>query len=492
MESLNRSKDYDNVSEDISLQSYFQIGRMHGIKYLTSHKTHEKIFWGLAIITSLIFMVYFLFINQNQSTIVEISEKLPLFQIPFPAVTICPETKAKKSIVNVTDAYHNIIYNLTEYQYDQEYLSYIEALTQVCDPHLFSSVNVKNDSPTQGKEFLQILREIAVPKNEMILFCKFRNEIIDCADMFTESITDDGICYTFNMMHYEDLYRKFNHDPKDQVEWNLEKGYCSSDLDVCPKRALPGADYGLNVVLNMKTSDLDFMCKGPVQGFKIHVHPSDEHPQMMNGFFRVALNSDVVVAIQPEMSTDEINVNKKCHTSATKSLDFFNGYSQKNCLTECFSKFVFNKCGCIKYSMVHKNETKVCSQQDTRCVIQTMNTFFITERFKSEFLCDCMPSCKNLNYKVDTSSADFDYKRVFKAYNAPLDDEFPKSVMSRIHLFFTDDHFINKILRHKEKEDMTMSEKISQIGGLMAFFIGASVLSIIEILYFILKKVLRI
>jgi hypothetical protein len=79
-----------------------------------------RIFWGLAIVTSLIFMTYFLFINQNQSTIVEISEKLPIYQIPFPAVTICPETKAKKSIVNVTDAYHNIIYNLTEYQYDHE------------------------------------------------------------------------------------------------------------------------------------------------------------------------------------------------------------------------------------------------------------------------------------------------------------------------------------------------------------------------------------
>lgn len=39
---LYRSKDYDNVSEDIPLQSYFQIGRIHGIKYLTSHKKYEK------------------------------------------------------------------------------------------------------------------------------------------------------------------------------------------------------------------------------------------------------------------------------------------------------------------------------------------------------------------------------------------------------------------------------------------------------------------
>lgn len=79
-----------------------------------------RIFWGLAIVISFIFMTYFLLMNQNQSAIVEVSERLPLHRIPFPAITICPETKAMKSIVNVTDAYHAIIYNLTENQYDDE------------------------------------------------------------------------------------------------------------------------------------------------------------------------------------------------------------------------------------------------------------------------------------------------------------------------------------------------------------------------------------
>ena len=65
-------------------------------------------------------MTYCLFINHNQSIIVEISEQIPLYKIPFPAVTICHETKAKKSAVNITDAYHNIVYNLIDYLYDDE------------------------------------------------------------------------------------------------------------------------------------------------------------------------------------------------------------------------------------------------------------------------------------------------------------------------------------------------------------------------------------
>lgn len=353
-------------------------------------------------------------------------------------------------------------------------------------------MNLKEDSPTRGEEFEKILREIAVPKNEMILFCRFRNEILPCSDLFIESITDDGICYTFNMMDYEDLYRKQNQDAQAQYEWNVEKGYCSSDLDACPKRGFSGSEFGLNVVLSMKTTDLDYMCKGPIQGFKARVHSPDEHPQLMNGFFRVPLNGDIVVSMQSEIYSDDVNVGEKCHTSDTKKLEFFHLYSQKNCISECFSNYVLKKCECVKFSMIHKNGTAICNQHQTNCVVQAMNSFFITERFKSEFPCDCKPSCRNLNYRIETSSSEFDYKRVFKAFNAPLEDEFPKSVMSRIQIFFTDDYFVHKTLKHKKKEDLTIVERVSQIGGLMAFFIGASVLSVVEIVYFLLKKIINI
>lgn len=41
--------------------------------------------------------------------IVSFAEKsTPVWQIPFPAVTICPETKAKQTVFNFTDVYHQI------------------------------------------------------------------------------------------------------------------------------------------------------------------------------------------------------------------------------------------------------------------------------------------------------------------------------------------------------------------------------------------------
>lgn len=46
----------------------------------------------------------------NQSpVIVSFAERsTPVWQIPFPAVTICPETKAKTGLLNFTEIYHLI------------------------------------------------------------------------------------------------------------------------------------------------------------------------------------------------------------------------------------------------------------------------------------------------------------------------------------------------------------------------------------------------
>lgn len=53
--------------------------------------------------------------------------------------------------------------------------------------------------------------------------------------------------------------------------WTLEKGYdVSAPLEADPRRALgAGANAGISVVLRAYEYDLDYLCRGPVQGFKV-------------------------------------------------------------------------------------------------------------------------------------------------------------------------------------------------------------------------------
>lgn len=67
-------------------------------------------------------LIHQLYDKWDQSpVIVSFSEKsTPIYEIPFPSVTICPETKANKTMIDFTKAYHEMLsktrppYNITD------------------------------------------------------------------------------------------------------------------------------------------------------------------------------------------------------------------------------------------------------------------------------------------------------------------------------------------------------------------------------------------
>ena len=58
--------------------------------------------------------------NIENWTLEMVENGLPIHKIPFPAITICSETKTQKAMVNVTEAYHNLHYNFDDNSYNEE------------------------------------------------------------------------------------------------------------------------------------------------------------------------------------------------------------------------------------------------------------------------------------------------------------------------------------------------------------------------------------
>jgi acid-sensing ion channel, other len=210
---------------------------------------------------------------------------------------------------------------------------------------------------------------------------------------------------------------------------------------------------------------------------------------MSNGAFRVSPNEEVLVALDAEESLNPTDYYDTCHSTNTKSLEFFKDYSQLNCLSECKSNFVLEKCGCVKFSMIRGNETKVCTQHDTKCVTDAIDEFATTQRFKSKFPCDCLPPCNYLKYKSDVTSGIFSFKQVFKAFNESLEKEFPRSIMSRLVVYFKDDHYESISYYY---DDKCLMWKITYIGGVFAFFLGISIISVVEFLYFVVDRIIAL
>lgn len=159
----------------------------------------------------------------------------------------------------------------------------------------------------------EYLREMAPTAEEILFFCKWRNTPDTCADLFTDMLTEEGFCYTFNALNSSDIYREtamhdgffFHTHNKTSDFWTLENGYTpEASLTPFPVRVLgAGARAGLFILLRLYEYDLDYICRGPVQGFKILLHTPGEIPQVSKQYFRVPLNQEVVVSVKPNMIT---------------------------------------------------------------------------------------------------------------------------------------------------------------------------------------------
>lgn len=64
---------------------------------------------------------------------------------------------------------------------------------------------------------------------------------------------------------------KYVQQNKSSEHWTLENGYTKdAPIDPFPVRVLgAGARAGLFVLMTLNKTDLDYICRGPVQGFKV-------------------------------------------------------------------------------------------------------------------------------------------------------------------------------------------------------------------------------
>jgi acid-sensing ion channel, other len=64
----------------------------------------------------------------------------PVWEIPFPAVTICPETKATKNQIDFAKNYV-MVHSGEKDNLTIDELRNLEAVAQICDPHLYTNTD---------------------------------------------------------------------------------------------------------------------------------------------------------------------------------------------------------------------------------------------------------------------------------------------------------------------------------------------------------------
>lgn len=101
------------------------------------------------------------------------------------------------------------------------------------------------------------------------------------------------------------------HSQTASSHWNPESGYLGHKPSepAYPLRAhSSGERGGLVVVMQQLDADLDYLCRGPVQGYKVILHSAHESPFVSRHYFRAPLNHETFVKIRPnvQQTSDDV------------------------------------------------------------------------------------------------------------------------------------------------------------------------------------------
>ncbi|KAM7342302.1 pickpocket protein 28-like [Cochliomyia hominivorax] len=495
---------------------------IHGIRYIFSiHRPfYEKIFWFVFLLISLclgIVLIRKTYLKWLDSPVIlGFDETLvPIHKIPFPTITICPEIKMNTSQFDFNQISHRF---LSQIEGNNELPLSINDITdfasalQICESEVIK--RFADQIPHEiVNHVTDTLLDISLDPQETFPICVWNAYNYLCYKIFRYILTDEGVCYQFNALKTEDIYRDSNYiDYVDNFEmdfndennltnyneitgnWSLDDGYMDQGFNAYPQRSiLSSARNGLTVAMLALDRDFDYTCRNFKQGYKIYLNSPESVPIMSQNHILVPHDKEVLVSIIPQYITSADNIRsiesekRQCYFSDERYLRFYKSYSQSNCQTECLANFTINKCGCAKFWMPKPLDTPICGLTDVDCyglAAEEMNAL-IAKQTKQNFidpqmkiLCDCMPACNSLDYNFEISQANLD---LFKTLSATRSEYYYTDVRaSRLKIYYMESQFT--AIKRAIIYDLTTL--IAQCGGIFGLFMGISVLSIIEFIYF--------
>ncbi|XP_068083948.1 pickpocket protein 28 [Anabrus simplex] len=327
----------------------------------------------------------------------------------------------------------------------------------------------------------EYLTKIAPQVKDLFKVCTWRAAQVDCEEVFTPIINHHGNCFTFNSLAAEQLFtsqavQKLSSSGKLSRNWDPEGGYEVSDdrKETYPRRSSAGLLAGLYISLRSEIeSEGDPNCRVPMEGFKVMLHNPAVFPQVRQPFFQIPSKRQVMVWVKPEMMETDDHLrsyspaDRRCYFQKERILRYFNVYTQESCELECISNYTMKKCGCVMFYMPRSSDMPVCGSTKTQCVVKGL----IQHHTEHDGHCQCLPSCTEIKYGMQMSQAKYKWEQADRLYKIP----------GSLAVAFQD----TEIISSKRGELYGAADFVANCGGLLGLFLGFSILSLVEIIYFL-------
>ncbi|KAM8966259.1 acid-sensing ion channel 1C-like [Pelodytes ibericus] len=414
---------------------------LHGIShvFLPGGVTTRRVIWACAFLASLgcfLFQVADRIIYYTEYHHVTTLDEMESSLMVFPAVTICNYNSFRKSSLTVED----LVWAGELLGIDYK------------SPDVKDSLGLQDslDSADLRKPFNmeEFYDRAGHSMKDMVLACRYRNQ--ECgAENFSVVYTRRGKCYTFNSGKegYELLYTL--------------KGGTGNGLELMMDIQ---QDEYLPVFEETDETSLE-------AGVKVQIHSQDEPPFIDQLGFGVAPGFQTFVACQQQQLVYLPPPWGDCKSTplGTKT------YSITACRIDCETRSIVEKCGC---RMVHMpgNATVCTPKKYTTCADPELDNLLKNDSSK----CVCETPCNTVRYGKELSmvripsNASATY--LARKYNKTR--EYIADNILVMDIFF-------EALNYEtieQKKAYEVAGLLGDIGGQMGLFIGASILTILEIL----------
>ncbi|XP_030370430.1 pickpocket protein 19 [Scaptodrosophila lebanonensis] len=464
------------------LKEYCDSSSLHGIRYLTDPKLQnfEKVIWVLLLIATTICatLVYIDLTERYNSvrihTTIEDS-MLPIFYSPFPSVGLCLRNR-----INLRKLQHEAVEHFlgtNASAADREiFVRFFTAASEVHLNRMYVMGKFFNNatlamavSRLDHLNVSEVLRYARLDCKDFFVECNWRGQSHNCCEIFEHERTEAGYCWVFNSAV----------SPKMRQRAKNDKYYPLHTPN-------SGEGTGLDVFMRLNKS----LILPGVRGVYLMIKQPDQWSDEVR---LVTHNTHTKISIVPRYTSTEQRTRSVTPTERHCIFDDETNdhrykklpglkYWKGNCRSRCHQEHVDRLCRCtpmLLFPISDDDNFTDCKPSEFKCLYDNRDTFrverhametlYVDSVYKDSMICDCLNSCVQLIFETVHSSTPLDFNETGVEMGT-----------MRLDIFFQSSFFI----KYQTRMRFTFVELLASFGGIIGLFLGASLLSAIELVYY--------
>ncbi|KAK0159008.1 hypothetical protein PV328_009940 [Microctonus aethiopoides] len=407
---------------------------IHGLNHMTAPRRHiiERFLAALFIIAALASLILlsltFWKRYQDDAIVIVLDHDYKHFTIKAPGVVICPQENVNEAV------FPQVLkkYGLEDTIETRNFFRFISNAT-------YETFNQTPEfNAVDSSKWLAILNDLK-PNVQYQTFNNSKAKWI---------ITERGFCLTFN--NYISPYSSFDY-------W---KNNNWTAISIPPQ--FPSYSYLKREItdqIRVKTHSVMFS-----------IYPAGDVVNIKQKFYlckRMSIVTIDVLVVEIDSSDQVAQLSlrqRKCKFAEEGGLEMWPTYSVNACRLECTFKRIRKTCYCYPHFARPTPGIPTCNAAQLRCIAANWTQIFLSDK-KAAKECGCIANCNKARY-VEASYSSLDLKK-----GSPAD-----AIITPTVIFPTD--------KYERKQIFGFNDFLASVGGAAGLFLGASVISFVEIFYF--------